>query len=269
MKIITLLNEKGGVGKTTLAVHIAAGLAARGWRVVLADADPQGHATVSLGLPKEAGLYDLLVRQAPFQQVLRPAPIESYQIPGAEPTTGKLFVVPSNVETRNIAGSISDAFTVDERFRELSNAVDIVIFDTSPTPSLLHGSIYLATDGIIYPTKCEYLSFDGLVESLGHRETAQQQRRKWGLANIRVLGIIPVMFRNKTLEHAENLAHLKERFGALVWAPITQRTIWAEAAAMRQPVFTFAPQSAATQDAWRMVSRVEDYMKEIGDDPQS
>lgn len=80
MKIITLLNEKGGVGKTTIATHIAAGLAVRGMRVLLVDADPQGHATVSLGLQKEPGLYDLLVRDATFKSVLRFIPPKAYHI---------------------------------------------------------------------------------------------------------------------------------------------------------------------------------------------
>ena len=65
--IISIASQKGGVGKTTLATHIAAGLAVKGHRVVLVDSDPQGHATVALGLPKEPGLYDLLVRDASFK----------------------------------------------------------------------------------------------------------------------------------------------------------------------------------------------------------
>jgi cellulose biosynthesis protein BcsQ len=102
-------------------------------------------------------------------------------------------------------------------------------FYTSPTPSLLHGSIYLATDYIIYPTKCEYLSFDGLVESIKHREAAQAHRDKWNLGPIEVLGIVPTMYRNQTIEHSENLKELRQQFGDLVWPPIHQRTIWAEA----------------------------------------
>src|SRR5690606_8538032 len=124
------------------------------------------------------GLYNLLVREAPFREVLRVVPPEQYH-PDGQPVTGQLCVVASNVETRNIANSISDAFAVGDRLRELEKAFDFVIFDTSPTPSLLHGSIYLATDAIIYPTKCEYLSFDGLVESINHRQAAQAYRDKW------------------------------------------------------------------------------------------
>ncbi len=256
MKVITLLNEKGGVGKTTLAVHIAAGLAVKGYRVVLVDADPQGHATVMSGLPKEPGLYNLLVREVGFRDAMRFIPPENYQIRG-KPVEGQLFVVPSNVETRNIANSISDAFAVSERLSELDNAVDFAVFDTSPTPSLLHGSIYLATDAIIYPTKCEYLSFDGLIESIKHRQAAQAHRDKWNLGEINVLGIVPTMFRRQTVEHTENLKELKAQFGEMVWDPIHQRTIWTEAVTMRQPVFSIAPDTQAAAEAFALVDRVE------------
>ncbi len=256
MKIITLLNEKGGVGKTTLAVHLAAGLAIKGWRVLLVDADAQGHATISLGLREEPGLYDLLVREAKFQDVLRVVPPQQYQLPD-QPPRGHLIVLPGNKETRHIATSISDAMAVLRRFRQLDRLIDVVVFDTSPTPSLLHGSIYLATNGIIYPTKCEFLSFDGLAKSLGRREETQPLRDQWHLGDLEVLGIVPTMFRNQTLEHEENLRKLRERFGDLVWDPIIQRTIWAEAAAMRQPVFSFAPESKASAEAWYLVDRVE------------
>lgn len=257
MKVITLLNEKGGVGKTTLATHLAAGLAVRGRRVALVDADPQGHATVMCGLAKEPGLYNLLVREAPFREVMRFVPPEQYH-PEGQPAAGQLFVIPSNVETRNIANSISDAFAVGDRLRELDKAFDYIIFDTSPTPSLLHGSIYLATDAIIYPTKCEYLSFDGLVESINHRQAAQAYRDKWNLGDIAVMGIVPTMFRTQTVEHSENLNELKKRFGKLVWPPIMQRTIWAEAATMRRPVFAIAPETKAASEAWSLVNRVEE-----------
>jgi chromosome partitioning protein len=255
MKVITLLNEKGGVGKTTLAVHIAAGLAHRGYRVVLVDADPQGHATVMCGMRKDPGIYNLLVRDAAFRDTMHLISPEQYQMPD-KPVTGQLFVVPSNIETRNIANSISDAFAVGDRLEELSDIVDFVVFDTSPTPSLLHGSIYLATDFIIYPTKCEYLSFDGLVESIRHREAAQVHRNKWNLAPIEVLGIVPTMYRKQTVEHSENLKELRSQFGELVWPPVHQRTIWAEAVTMRRPVFAIAPDSKAAAEALDLVDRV-------------
>lgn len=256
MKVITLLNEKGGVGKTTLATHLAGGLAIRGYKVVLVDADPQGHATLSLGIPKEPGLYNLLVRGEAFKDVLRQVSPDCYQIPD-RPPKGQLFVVPSNVETRSIPIQISDAFAVEDRFRELEELIDVVIFDTSPTPSLLHGSIYLATDAIIYPTKCEFLSFDGLIESLTHRDMIQSTRSKWGLGKLEIMGIVPTMFRSGTIVHQENLNKLKAKFGQLVWPEIPMRTIWAEASTMGQLLYRCAPESRAAQDAWTVVDRAE------------
>ncbi|GAB4516235.1 MAG: ParA family protein [Anaerolineae bacterium] len=256
MKVVTLINEKGGVGKTTLATHLAAGLAIRGYRVVLADADAQGHATVTMGLEKAPGMYDLLVRGASFREVLRPVATECYGVPG-QPVKGQLYVVPSNVETRSIPIQISDAFAVADRFRELESLVDVVIFDTAPTPSLLHGSIYLATDAILYPTKAELLSFDGLRESFEHREMIQPTRERWGLRSIDVLGIVPTMYRSSTIVHQENLNKLKAHYGDLVWPEIAMRTMWAEASTMGLLVYAFAPDSGAARDAWNIVERVE------------
>lgn len=258
MKIITLLNEKGGVGKTTVATHIAAGLAIRGNRVVLVDADPQGHATIAFGLNKEPGFYDLIVRNAPFQKVLRPVPAERFNVPDeANNTKGQLLLVPSNIETRSIAGNISDAFTVLKRFNQLRNAIDYVIFDTSPTPSLLHSSIYMATDGIIYPTKCEAWSFDGLRESFSHKDQFGPIRQQYNLPDIQVLGIIPTMYRAKTLEHQENYKRLQETFGNIIWQPLPVRTIWAEVASARRTVFSLAPGTATEQDAWGLIDQLE------------
>lgn len=259
MKVITLLNEKGGVGKTSLAVHAAAGLAIKGYRVVLIDADAQGHATIALGRSKEPGFYDLIVREAPFDQVLRHIPRERYAAPEIIPTMkGELYLVASNVETRSIAQNISDAFAVLKRIMQLRDAIDFVIFDTSPTPSLTHASIYMATDAIVMPTKLEAWSFDGLRETLAHKDQFQPIRQQYNLSAIKLYGIVPTLYRKGTLEHDTNLEILKERFGNQVWEPIPQRTIWSEAATAKCTVFALAPDSKTAQEAWGFVNKIEE-----------
>lgn len=259
MQIITLVNEKGGVGKTTICATLAAGLAIMGAKVLVVDADPQGHAGATLNIPKGPGLYDLLVRGAAFSDVIKVVPPEVYEHP-LRAAEGQLLVIPSNVETRNIANSIGDAFEVSNRLRELDGIVDYIVVDTSPTPSLLHGSIYLATDWCLYPTTCEALGFDGLAESIRHRDVAGEARSKWNLPVINVMGIIPNMYRASTLEHRENLDTLRNQFGDLVWSPIPLRTIWAEAARVRRTVFSSAPETEAEADAWAMVHKAQEML---------
>lgn len=262
MQVITLLNEKGGVGKTTLAIHIAAGLACRGQRVLLVDGDPQGHATVRLGLKKEPALYNLLVRDAEWDEVTRTIPPERYGMPGERLPSGRLWVIPSNVETRNIANSISDADLLASRLDEVATHVDVVVMDTSPTPSLLHGAFYTATDAIIYPTKLTYTSFDGLVESIRRRQAADNSRAsRWGLPRIEVMGIVPVEYRANTLEQQDNLAELTKQFGALVWPPLPQRTMWTESESRALPVFALDPSGGAALDAWELIDRVEEALR--------
>jgi chromosome partitioning protein len=247
MIVITIGNEKGGVGKTTTCTTLAAGLAHRGKRVLLIDGDAQGHATRALGLQKEPALYNWLVRHADYNDVMRPVPPERYGVEKG----GNFFIVPSNVETRNIATSISDAYAVADSLEPLGDVFDYVFIDTSPTPSLLHGAIYLATDYMIYPTLCEYWSFDGLSESLGRRQSVQHVHQ------IKILGIIPYRVRLQTLEHSENLERLKQQFGELVWEPVTESIVWAEATAFQLPVFVHAPDHAAAKTAWQLVDHIQ------------
>lgn len=256
MHVITLLNEKGGVGKTTLATHIGAGLAVRGYRVVIADADPQGHATVSMGERKAPGLYNLLVRGAPFSEVLRRIPPKRFSDPQSK-SEGALYLVPSNVETRAIPMMTSDGMIVLKRFSELRNIIDVVIFDTSPTPSLLHASIYMATHSIVYPTECEYLSLDGLNDSMFRREESLPTRERYGMNPIEVMGIVPMKYRSKTVLHQQNYAGLQRAYGLKVWQPLSLRTVWGEASLKRQTVFSYAPGSVAAREAWSIVRRVD------------
>lgn len=258
MKVITLLNEKGGVGKTTMATHIAAGLAIKGYRVILADADPQGHATVAMGLEKEPMLHDLLVRDLPFKDALRRIKPNIYSSDD-NPAKGDLYVIPSDASARVIPLMVNDVMVVRNRFAELDKVVDYVIFDTAPTPSLLHGSIYIVTDMIIYPTKCEYLSFDGLAESFSHRQQASSTRQQFGLGEIKIAGIIPTMFRANTQADEYGLEMLRQKFSGLVWPEIPLRTVWSQASFARRVLFNFAPDSHAAADAWETVSRAEQF----------
>lgn len=249
MKTFTVLNEKGGTGKTTVAITAAAGLASRGKEVLVVDADEQGHATLALGEHKYPGLYDLLVRDAAYSDVLRAVDPAKYGGVGRS----HMYLIGSNVETRSIASLIGDAFLMKTRLAELAHTFDYCIIDTSPTPSLLHGAIYLATNHILYPTELEFLSFDGLAESLKRLQASERLHQ----SGIQIAGIVPNKYRSTTLEHRDNLAALREKFGDMVWDPIPQSIVWAETARYATPIFVHAPNHDAALAAWEIIDRIE------------
>lgn len=254
MKVITLANEKGGVGKTTIATHLAASLALTGQRVIVIDADPQASASNMLGVGQSPGMYDLLVRDASWSDVLVQVPIDVYAFPG-KPVSDVLFaVVPSNLETRNIANSINDPYAVRTRLAELNDLCDYIIFDTSPTPSLLHGSIFLASDGILLPTHLERASIIGLDNTLSHLGGFSKVRQSQGLEPIEIVGIVPNMYRSKTVLHNNLLTTLKGRYEQ-VWNPIPQRVTWGEAAMEVKLVWQYAPESAAASNAFGLAGQ--------------
>lgn len=277
MITLTVANEKGGVGKTMLAVHVAAGLAMRGKRVLLVDTDAQGHATIYLGLTKYPGLYDWLVREAPAERALArihpavygrtedvpalsahdlsslSAEEQAAALQARGMAVSRLHVLGSNIETYGIASAIGDARAFERRLTELAGDYDYAIVDTAPTPSFLHAGIYQATNLLLYPTECEFLSVDGLEESLFRLRGAREQSGH----DIRVAGIVPNKFRAGTLEHREVLGRLREHFGALIWPPMPLSIIWPETVSFGVPVFVHAPTHEATLALWEILDRVE------------
>lgn len=243
MNVITLNAEKGGVGKTTLAVHVAAGLAARGQRVLLVDADPQGHATMSLGMAAEPGLYNLLVRNHEIADVVRPL-------------RDNLFVLPGNIETRAITQFDVDADALREALEMLIN-IDTVIIDTAPTPGLFMTIIYAATQYVIVPTQCETLALNGMMMTIQRAQRAGAQ----------VLGIAPNLYQKATELHRYNLTTLlraAQDQGWRVWPPIALATAWREASQAHQTVFDVYPRSKAAADGWRLVDKVSEALSYAG-----
>lgn len=270
MKVITMLNEKGGVGKTTLSGTLGAGLAIMGYRVLLIDADPQGHLTLSMGVKKQHSLYDLLVRDAEFDEkgIVHPIPPDIYAMPNEEDNSpdGRLFLVPGNKETRLISQALeAEQFAIRNRMTELAeeDIVDFVIFDTSPTPSAFHAQIYLATHHILYPTEVTYLSFDGLVQSIQSTTGFSNKKQSSGLEEIKLTGILPTKFRPKTLEHQEKFKSLRQGFGDLVFPPLSLSVIWEEAMARRRTIFNYAYDHPTASEAWKLVRLVKERIDHV------
>lgn len=257
MKKVTLLNEKGGIGKTTGAITLASGLANKGARVLLVDTDPQGHATVGLGEKKLDGLLRLLAQEAEWREVTRAI---SPKVWGGEKAgDGALYLLPSHLNNRALPDLLDGNFIyLRERIEEWGDNIDFVIFDTSPTPSVIHGLVYLASDYILFPSECEYFSMDGLASSTANMVKGNENRRRMGMSAINLLGVQPWKYEAQTKNHIDNLALMQSNFGsANVWQPVHKRTIWRDAAQQGQSIFAFAQgQQPATEEAWAFVHNV-------------
>jgi chromosome partitioning protein len=241
-KTITLLNEKGGVGKTTLAITLAAAAARDGMRVLMIDSDPQATGTMALGHKKQPGFYNLIQRGDAWADLL----VEVDQKRIAPVANGSLHLLPGNVETRNL--SIDDAGLLLDRLEEVESHFDLVVIDTAPTPSLIHILIYSATSAIIYPTQLESFSVDGIAASMKNLRRYSQYRQLNGMSEILGIGIVPTITNLNTNEHVANLRELGKT-NLPILKPIHRRITWPEASAARQSIFAFAPGSPAANDA--------------------
>lgn len=258
MKVITLLNEKGGVGKTTLSIHLAAGLARQGYRTLFIDTDAQeANATAQLGMSQRPAIYNLLVRpNMPDGEWQRNVEVvDSAKLGDSDAT---LFWVSSNLETRDIATKIRDGMIVRKRLNQMRDALDFVVFDTSPTPDLFHATILAATDYLLIPTQLEEPSLVAVRATVQRLEENRTYLSQYGVGTAKLLGIVPNMFRSGTSIHSYNLAELlaNDQYGEYVWDPISMSVVFAESTLAHETLYAYDLNHQCTVQLEEMVGRV-------------
>jgi len=249
MKTITLLNEKGGVGKTTLAMTLACALARDGHTVMAIDSDPQGTLTYGLGQPRAPHFYNLIQRKEAWADLACQIPFDRI----APNTKGRLFLLPGDRETRNL--NVEDAALLLKRLQEIKQSFDYVVIDTAPSASLLHILVYLASDYILYPTQLEMFSMQGLKQSIQVMGEYTEFRAARRLPPIQLMGIAPTMTRLNTGGHSANMSDL-QKSGLPVMRPIHNRIAWSDAAATRRSIFAYDALSEAAKDADTFMEQV-------------
>ncbi len=226
MPILTIANQKGGVGKTTTAVTIAHGLAIAGWKTLLVDLDPQGHVAFSLGLPKGPGFYRLIVDEEPIEKV-------------AIPARGNLEIIPGDKRTEKAKRTIVVSnFPMETITRALKHAeYEVVILDLAPSLDVLHVSALMASDWVLIPTKLEAMAVDGVNEVLRSMAEVAERGHRLGYS------ILPTFFDRTTRETVVQLNSLVETFKEHVWPPIPQDTKAREAPAYGKTLWEYCPHS--------------------------
>lgn len=267
---VAVTNHKGGQGKTTMATHIAGGLAARGYRVLLIDTDSQGHASVALGLEPQDNLYYAMAEKAPLGKVIVEMPQGTYLPPDAQPGSGALFLLAGHRLTHRLPVLLepTDTFLFAERVYDAEEQfdIDVVVIDTTPTFSMFDGSVYLATDAFLFVVEMEHMALKAVAESIESLEEYAKIRKRHMNLTTQIAGIVPNKLRAGTNLHRHNVQLLVDTYGrvrdgGLVCDPITLRTIWPEANNYGELVYTYAPSGQEAADAWDKVTHIEGVLK--------
>ena len=244
-RIIAMCNQKGGVGKTTSTINLAAALARYGRRVLAVDFDPQGALSAGLGVPAHdvPTIYDLMLGHVKD-------PREAIQ----HTSTEGLDIIPANIDLSaaevHLVSEVAREQILAGVLRKVAADYDVILIDCQPSLGLLTVNALTASDGVIIPLECEYFSLRG-VALLQDTVRKIQERTN---PDLQLLGVLPTMF-DRTVHAREVLARVVEAFGDSVFHTVITRTVkFPETSVAGVPITVYAPESAAAV-AYRQLGR--------------
>jgi chromosome partitioning protein len=252
-KIFCIANQKGGVGKTTTTVNLAAGLAKIGQRVLMVDLDPQGNATMGSGINKrdlQLTVYDVLLGSAQVAEAAVHSDNCGYDVLGAN---------------RELAGAEVELVDLEQRENRLRNALaavandyDFVLIDCPPSLSMLTLNGLCAANGVIVPMQCEYFALEGLSDLVNTIKQVHANLNK----DLKIIGLLRVMFDPRVTLQQQVSDQLKDHFGDKVFNTIIPRNVrLAEAPSFGVPGVVFDPSArgskAFVEFASEMVARID------------
>jgi chromosome partitioning protein len=251
--ILAIVNQKGGVGKTTTAVNLSAGLAASGRRVLLVDMDAQGNATTGLGVDRsglDRCIYSVLSHEATMEE----ATVET-AIPG-------LRLVPARIELAAAEVELASAIARETRLRSalnpLMSAYDYILIDSGPSLGLLTINSLTAATEVLIPIQCEYYALEGLSQLLRVVDLVREALNP----HLKICGVLLTMFDRRLKLAADVASEVNSHFGPVAFETVVPRSVrLGEAPSYGQPVLQYAPDSqgaiAYAQLAQEVIRRAE------------
>ena len=255
-RIISICNQKGGVGKTTTAINLGAALAEEGYNVLLVDLDPQGNASTGLGVDpeeREFTTYDLLLEETDLRKVLRPTNVEGLLLAPSTTDLSSADIEMMSIEKRS--------FLLHDALRQPAIDVyelDFILIDCPPSLSLLTINAMVASDSVLIPLQSEFFALEGLSQLM----LTVREVREAANPNLRIEGVLLTMYdgRNNLSQQVEHDA--RETLGGLVYETIVPRNVRiSEAPSFSMPVIAYDPGSkgalAYRALAQEMVEKIE------------
>jgi chromosome partitioning protein len=239
-KVITVANQKGGVGKTTTAVNLAACVAALGKRVLLFDLDPQANATSGVGVDKTEGAsaYRVLLGEGNLLEKIKPTAFERLEVIPSE-----VDLCAADVELSRLENHLARVTTTLQPVLE-SQRFDVVLIDCPPSLGILTLNAFAAADGLLVPLQCEYYALEGI--SMLNRIVAQIHDNGIN-PRLELLGVVMTMYDSRTKLSNQVVSEVREHFGERVFETMIPRsTRLAEAPSFGKPIIHYDKYSAGS-----------------------